>query len=297
MAPPAILIAVGGSSAVAYGLATALGAGSADYLAKTTTDRVGALSSLWFLEFFGAPILVALAIAFDGIRGVPIGPLIGLVSISVLSLVGLFCLYRAFELGRLSIVAPLTSGYPALTVVLSAIVLGERFTVPQIVGLGATLAGIVILAGRRQAKSGQGRSGWSGVASALAAFVAFGLFYFGLKFVIGPVPPVTGAAVTRLVGLAVVAALMLRQGRGLWPGRGLRTRAIAFPAIDSLSLVVFNLGVLLSGSIAILTTVSGLYGAVTLFWAIALLGERPNGIQWAGCSMIFAGVVLLALFY
>ena len=287
---------MGGSSAVGYGLATAVGAGSADYLAKTTTDRVGPLSTLWFLELFGAPVLVLLAYLVDGFRAIPLVFTSALVGSSCLSLVGLFLLYRAFQRGRLSIVAPLTSGYPALTVILSVVFLGERFLLPQFLGLVATLFGILLLAGRDRRPASLARSGRAGVGSALGAFVAFGLFYFSLKLVLGPVPPVTGAAVTRLTGLALVTPIMLRRHAPMWPERGLRARAAVFPVLDSVSLVVFNLGVVWSNSISILTTVSGLYGAVTLTWAILFLRERPSSLQWIGCALIFAGVAGLALY-
>ena len=288
-------MAVGDASAAAYGLATAGGAGSADFLAKTTADRVGALTTLWYLELFGAPVLVVLALIIDGIPAPPFWAVVGLIALSSLSLLGLYFLYRAFQFGRLSIVAPLTSGYPALTAVLSVVFLGERFVPLQVLGLVATLAGIVTLASRQKSNPTSARSSRAGVASALAAFIAFGLFYFGLKFVIGPVPPVTGAALTRLVGLAVVAPFMVKWGKRLSPPAGLRTRATLYPVLDSLSLVAFNLGVVLAGSIAVLTTISGLYGAVTLGWAIGVLGERPDGIQWMGCALIFLGVIVLTL--
>ena len=287
---------MGSGSAVGYGLATAVGAGSADYLAKTTTDRVGPLSAVWFLELFGASVLVPLALVVDRFRPIPGTLMAGLIALSSLSVLGLFLLYRAFERGRLSIVAPLTSGYPALTVLLSVVLLGERFVPLQLLGLLATLLGIVILAGRKPSTAGPARPAHAGVGSALAAFLAFGLFYFGLKLVLGPIPPVTGAAVTRLTGLAMVAPAILGRRKPAWPERGLRLRAIGFPVIDSLSLVVFNLGVVVAGSLSILTTVSGLYGAVTLAWATLFLRERPDVAQWGGCALVFVGVVCLALF-
>lgn len=282
-----------GPAAVGYGLATAGGAGTADFLAKTTTERVGALRSLWYLEIFGAPVLVALAVLFDGLRLPPVGALVGLAGLSGLSLLGLFCLYRAFERGRLSLVAPLTSGYPALTALLSVAVFGEGLGLLQAAGLAVTLGGIALLASR--GRSSSARTAPAGVIYALGAFAAFGVFYFGLKLFIGPVPPVTGAAVTRLVGVLGTAVAMRYGGRTWWPPRELRARAVAYPVLDSLSLVTFNLGVLLAGSLAILTTVSGLYGAVTLAWAIVALRERPDRWQWAACGAVFLGVVLLAL--
>lgn len=286
---------VSGPAAVGYGLATAGGAGTADFLAKTTTDRVGALRSLWYLEIFGAPVLVALAILIDGFRLLPVVPLLGLAGLSGLSLVGLFCLYRAFERGRLSLVAPLTSGYPALTALLSVTVFGERLGLVPSAGLAVTLGGIVFLASRGRSSGLRTASSHSGVLYALGAFVAFGVFYFGLKLFIGPVPPVTGAAVTRLVGVLGTAVAMRYGRRSWWPPRELRARAVVYPVLDSLSLVTFNLGVLLAGSLAILTTISGLYGAVTLAWAIVALRERPDRVQWVACGAVFLGVVLLTL--
>lgn len=286
---------MGHATAVGFGLATAGGAGTADFLAKTTTDRVGALASLWYMEAFGAPVLVLLALVADGLRAVPLPATLALVGLSSLSLAGLFCLYRAFAVGRLSVVAPLTSGYPALVVLLSVTVLGERFSLPALGGLVATLLGIVLLTRRETASAHDDRPARAGVGFALLAFVAFGLFYFGLKFVLGPVPPTTGAAIVRLVGLAIVFPVLLRTRTPWRPPRGVRARAIGFPVVDGLSLVVFNLGVVRSGSLAVLTTVSGLYGAVTLAWAVLLLGERPSGVQWVGCALVFLGIGALAL--
>jgi len=57
----------------------------------------------------------------------------------------LFYLF-ASRAGLLSLVAVLTSTYPATTVVLARVVLGERFTIPQSVGLGAAAAGITMIA-------------------------------------------------------------------------------------------------------------------------------------------------------
>ena len=295
MAPAVLGPSMGQTSAVGFGLATAAGAGTADFLAKTTTDRVGALSSVWFLEAFGAPILVVLALAIDGLPGLPVQPMIELAGLSSLSILGLFCLYRAFEFGRLSVVAPLTSGYPAMVVVLSGAYLGESFGALQILGLAATLGGIVTLSSRENPRGRSERPATAGVPYALAAFVAFGLFYFGLKFLLGPIPPTTGAAEIRLVGLALVAPVIWFRGARMTPPAGLHARALAFPALDSLSLVVFNLGVVYAGSLSVLTTVSGLYGAITLAWATVVLRERPDAVQWAACGLVFLGVILLAV--
>ena len=286
---------MGIGASVGYGLATAGGAGSADFLAKTTADRVGFLPTLWYLELFGAPVLIAVALVSDGLHPLPLGPVLGVLALAVLSVGGLMFLYRAFELGRLAVVAPLTSGYPVLTVVLSVAVLGESLSLVSGLGIAGVLIGVLLVARGTAVGARPARDPRGGVLAAAIAFVLFGLYYFGLAYVIGPVPPATGAALTRLVGLVIVGSAMVFHAGSRLPPRDLMPRAVAFPVLDSLSLVAFNVGWVTGRSLAVLVSVSGLYGAVTLAWAVAVLKDRPSPPQWAGAVLIFLGIAALSL--
>jgi drug/metabolite transporter (DMT)-like permease len=53
----------------------------------------------------------------------------------------------ATQSGRLDIAAILSSMYPASTVLLAALLLGERVTRPQLAGIGAVLAAIMLITG------------------------------------------------------------------------------------------------------------------------------------------------------
>jgi drug/metabolite transporter (DMT)-like permease len=55
-------------------------------------------------------------------------------------------LYRAFEIGKMAVVAPLSASYPALTLLLSWMS-GERLSVVRIAGIVCTLVGVVVVAG------------------------------------------------------------------------------------------------------------------------------------------------------
>jgi drug/metabolite transporter (DMT)-like permease len=286
------------ASDIGFGLATAGGYGTSDFVAKTTTDRIGFLPTLLYLELLGTPVLVALAVLFENGRPVAGGaPLVLLVVLSVVLVAGGFNLYRAFEFGKLSIVSPLASGYPALIVILSIGLLGERLSLFATVGVSLTIAGMVLLARART----DGTSGTPvkdsrlGLVSALVAFVAFGIFYFGLKLVIGPIPPVTGAAISRGVGALTVLAYLASRRTFPVPGRALWPRLVTIAVLDSSANVFYNFGIIFTQSLAVLGTLSGLFSAVTVAWAVAFLRERLTSAQWAGVAAIFAGVALISI--
>lgn len=280
---------------VGFGLTTALGYGTADYIAKRTTDRVGFVETLWYLESIGAPILVVLALVLERPGWPAMDPLLLLVGLSGINVVASFYLYRAFEFGTLSVVSPLASGYPSVIVVLAVLVLHEPLTGPDAIGIVLTLAGVVLITRVTIGEVSRAKNPRVGIVSAAIAFAGYGVFYFGLKLVVGPIPPITSAAIVRLVSLAPVALVAGLQGALRFPRPGLRTRALTIATLDSLALVAYNIGIAGSHAIAVLGTVSGLFSAVTVAWAVLLLKERLSPIQWIGAAAIFAGIAALAL--
>lgn len=280
---------------IGFGLATAFGYGTADFVAKRTADRVGFVETLWYLELLGTPLVIALALLLERVRGLPLEPLAILVGLTGFSVVATFFLYRAFEFGTLSVVSPIASAYPTLIVILAVVVLGERLTLGAAVGIGLTIAGVVLITRVTTGAASRAKNQRLGIASALVAFLGYGVFYFGLKVVVGPIPPVTSAAIVRLVSLAPVALIAAQRGALRLPRRGLVWPAITIATLDSLGLVAYNLGLVRGHSLAVLGTVSGLFSAVTVAWAVVLLKERLSTVQWMGAIAIFAGIASLAL--
>lgn len=280
---------------IGFGLATAFGYGTADFVAKRTTDKVGFVETLWYLEMIGVPILVVLALLLEHVTSLPLDPLLLLAGLAGVNVVASFFLYRAFEFGTLSVVSPVASGYPALIVVLAVLVLHEELSAVDLVGISLTLVGVVLITRVTIGEVTRAKDHRLGVISAIVAFFGYGVFYFGLKLVVGPIPPITSAAVVRLFGLLPVALVAASRGALRLPRKGVVQAAILIATLDSLALVAYNLGLVTGHSLAVLGTVSGLFSAVTVAWAVALLHERLSLLQWVGAAAIFAGIVTLAL--
>jgi drug/metabolite transporter (DMT)-like permease len=280
---------------IGFGLATALGYGTADYVGKRTADRVGFVETLWYLEMVGTPLLVVLAVLVEHVVSLPLDPLLLLVGLTAFNVTASFFLYRAFEFGTLSVVSPLASAYPSLIVVLAVVVLHEQLTLADVAGIAFTLVGVIMITRVTIGEVSRAKDHRLGIISAIVAFFGYGVFYFGLKVVVGPIPPITSAALVRLFGLAPIALIAAHRKALRLPRKGLGSAALIIGTLDSLALVAYNLGLKTVHSLAVLGTVSGLFSAVTVAWAVLLLKERLSVVQWIGAAAIFAGIVTLAL--
>src|SRR5579859_792827 len=210
---------------ILLGILTALTWGGSDFLARFATHRMGTLRAMLYMQLIGFLLLTFFLPCFGGWGHLADGSgwqpwawgcLAGCVNaISTLSL------YRAFEIGKMAVVAPLSASYPVLSVSLS-LLSGERLSAPRAVGIACTMVGVLLVAGGEKAPDANDeeavrRSG-KGISWALSSAVGFGVLFWllGLRVI-----PRVGAPQTvwmiRLTCTAIAAAVILlaRQPIGL----------------------------------------------------------------------------------
>src|SRR5579859_945018 len=136
-------------SGLALGLATAASWGSADFFARFATRSVGTPRALLGMQSWGAVFVTLLLLfardwghLFDGSGWRPWawGVLAGFINTGAM-----FALYRAFEIGKMAVVAPISASYPALTVILSMLS-GEKLSLYRAAGILAALLGVLLVA-------------------------------------------------------------------------------------------------------------------------------------------------------
>lgn len=130
-------------------VALALAAGAAFGAVFIVLDATGEGSGFWpLLGARGTSVAVLGTVAM--LRRLPVMPVAGSAWVVVgagLLDVGANAVYLlGVREGLLSLVSVLASLYPAATVLLARIVLGERLVRPQLVGLGLGLAGVALIA-------------------------------------------------------------------------------------------------------------------------------------------------------
>jgi drug/metabolite transporter (DMT)-like permease len=287
---------------ILLGLLTALTWGSADFVARFATHRIGTLRTMLYMQFVGF-LLLTISIHWlggwghlaDGSGWQPWawGFLAGcLNACSTLSL------YRSFEIGKMAVVAPLSASYPALTLLFSCLG-GEHLSPARVAGIFVTLTGVVLVAGGEHVpgenKGQPPKRNTRGIGWAAAASLGFGVLFWLLGFrVVSRVGAVQAVWIIRLTSSVLTAAVILLAAQPMrLPGGRIRWMALGMGAFDTLAFVLSNRGMLME-QVAVISVLGSLYGAVTVGFAAVFLREKISRWQWAGIVAIFAGILLIS---
>jgi drug/metabolite transporter (DMT)-like permease len=287
---------------ILLGLLTALTWGGADFIARFATHRIGALRSMLYMQLIGFVLLTSLLPALGGWGHLADGS--GWQPWAWGFLAGFFnaasclALYRAFEIGKMAVVAPLSASYPALTLVLSWMT-GDRLSAVRIAGIFCTLLGVVVVAGGEKTpdendaatvqRSGKG-IGWAAFAS-----VGFAMLFWLLGIRIIPrVGAVQSVWMIRLTSMVLTVAVILIAKQPMKLPRGeVRWMVLGMGAFDTGAFVLSNLGMKME-QVAVISVLGSLYGAVTVALAGIFLREHVSKWQWMGIVTIFVGIFLIS---
>ena len=290
---------------ILLGLATALCWGSADLFARFATRKIGTVHTMLYMQLTGFALLTLAMPALggwghladgSGWRPWAWGVLAGLLNTS-----STLALYRSFEIGKMSVVAPLSASYPALTMLLAALT-GERLTLVRFAGIALIIMGVILVARGEKVPDDANRDERTlpgmrmlGVGSALFSAVGFGVMFWllGIRVV-----PLLGSApsvwLIRLASVVMTTAvvMILRQPVAL-P----RTRAnrwiLGVGILDTSAYLLNNYGMQYE-QVSVVSVLASLYGAVTVALASIFLGERVSRAQWTGVVSIFGGIFLIS---
>lgn len=287
---------------IVFGLLTALTWGGSDFIARFATQRIGSLRTMFYMQGFGFLLLTVFLLRFhqwghlfDGSGSQPWAW--GLIA-GVANAVASFALYKAFEIGKLSVVAPLSASSPALTAILSYFT-GERLTLPRIIGIFCIVAGVMLVAGGED-KSGNddpesARRSGQGIGWALLSAFSFGILFWMLGV---RVVPRTGALAAvwliRLIGVIAGILMVLIRRVPMREALGnTRWQLLGMAVLDTSAYIFNNHGLQLE-QISVVSVLASLYGGVTVALAALFLRENISRIQWLGIAAVFLGIFLIS---
>ena len=292
---------------ILLGISAAFGWGVADFSARFATRRIGAFRTLLVMQAFGlAALSIFLWLTGGFSRSFPPGwtPWLFAIIAGLLNTLAGLALYSSFEVGLISIAGPVSSSYPALTVLL-ALASGERIHALRAAGLALTFVGMLLAAitfspDEQHAVDPRTHHAHAhlskGIALAIAAALGYGVMFWWLGFHV--VPLIGGGVSVWVIRATTFVALFLTgvpTGKALPLPRGKVWWLLFVTGLMDTSAFVANNTGLSRGHVAVVSVLASLYGAVTVLLSWLFLRERIDRTQWLGIALIFAGIVLVSL--
>ena len=284
-------------AAVLLGVFAALCWSLHDVIARSYSARVGAFRMAALVMISGG-ILLSFYVLYHGTIWTASWPAIR--SGLLLGLVygfGVGGLFKAFSLGPISLVGPVTAGYPVLAV-LWGVANGLEPSSLQWTAVAATLAGAVIVA-RSGTPDGGINAVEPGKLPTLFLFCMMAVLGYSSSIVLGQnagvaVGEFEATWISRATALLTIAPFMLGEAKPQ-PLTAKHWIAItAMGALDVAGVTAVNASGHLLGKEFAAVGISG-YGAISVVLAMIFLKEKVSYGQWAGILMIAAGVATVSV--
>lgn len=271
------------------GLAAAVMWGLHDFLVRRVSQQT-AVAPLLFVSLLAGCVALAPVSLSSGDWGRLTGKDVGLALASgFVYAFACYGIYRAFALGPVRVVAPISGAYPMLSVGWAALS-GEEIGLAQWLAVLVIVGGIALVA--RSGEVGAERVSLAAIGWAVMASTGY-----GLTFVLGQAASAAGAElatslIARGMALAAVAVLVLAGG-GFGGVRRWLGPLVLMGVLDVIALT----SVLAAGGFAhpeYAAVAAAPFGVITILLAWAFLAEPMRAVQWAGVAAVFAAIAYLA---
>jgi len=276
----------GPASVVAFGLASALAWGIADFGGGLASRRATLFGVVLVSQVAGLVVSIVLTILSSEPLPAPVDIAWSALS-GVIGAAGVLALYGGLAVGRMGVVAPVAGVLGATVPVLAGIVL-EGLPQPIVLaGIGLAIVAVVLVS---RVAGGEG-SGRSGIELGLTAGLCIGLFNVTISridesLVFGPV------SIVRMVVIVIVAGMILVGRRpGTVPARLLPAVAV-IGVLDMLGVAAF-LFAEQTGPLAVASILSSLYPVTTVLLAAIVLRERVTRHHAVGIAAAAVAILLI----
>jgi drug/metabolite transporter (DMT)-like permease len=273
-------IALGFSSAVAWGLA--------DFLGGLKSRKLQLLTVL-FVSQAAALVVLAPAAAIRG-GGLPDASIVPWAALAAVGgTVGLAAFYRGLTVGAMGVVSPISSCAAAIPVVVG-VTMGERPSALQFCGVAVAVAGVAVAS--YEPRSAERAGPATGVGLALVAALGFGFFFVCMDEAADR-DLLWALVIERIAATAILGAAVLMARPSLRLGSS-DARALVLIGLLDVSANALFAGATTIGLVSVVAVLGSLYPVTTIVLARIFLGERLRPTQRTGALGALAGVALIS---
>ncbi|KKQ34932.1 MAG: hypothetical protein US52_C0041G0003 [candidate division WS6 bacterium GW2011_GWA2_37_6] len=288
--------------ALVGGIGSMFGYGSSDYYAKTIINKIGDVLSLVYVQLIGAILLFLYFLIDPVLPDFDTWKVITFLSMGFFYSLGYFLLYRAFEIGKMSVVSPISSIYSVLAAIISFVFFAEIFDLNKIIVFVLIVLGVILTSfNLREVKGKISLSDLSkGTFEALGAACIFGVFFpIWDKLIEGDGWIVWLIFLRMHIVVTISVFYLLMQKKNLADFRvkkKLWVRLLLVSVLEVFAFYILSYSLnKVEGYTSIIVAIQSSYSIVTAVFAYILLKERLAMNQYIGVGLIVAGLVLFPL--
>lgn len=283
--------------AVLFGVFAALCWSVHDVIARSMAAHVGAFRMAALVMVAGALLLTGYIIYDGTLWSASRSAIFSGLILGVAYGFGVGGLFKAFSLGPISLVGPITAGYPVLAV-LWGVFNGLEPTLIQWLCVGATLIGAIVVA-RSGTEDGGINAVEPGKMPVLLFFAVLCVLGYSSSIVLGQQAALTVGEVeatwlSRPTALLVLIPFMLADGKHGRLSRRQWLGILVMGVLDVFGVIAVNASGHLPGREFAGIGISA-YGALSVIMAMIFLKEKVSRGQWAGLGLIVGGVAILSV--
>ena len=279
-----------------WGTVAALSLGTSDFLARFTSQRLGAVVAYTYVVLTGAALMTAMML----ITGAELrlsGPGVALAVVhGVLVAAMSLMLYAALARGPISLAVPIVAAHPVLVLLYEFAIGTSQLSAGQAVAAGVIVVGVVASSlfgfhGDGGPRQNDARTGT--LLLALGACAAYALLIVSGQAAAASIGELGAAWLGRLTSAAVLLAALAARLFSLRRPSGSGPMLLSQGLLDTAGYVA-----LLAGGLTLfpsITAVLGsMFGFLTILLARLIIKERITLAQWIAVAVSFGGIAWLA---
>ena len=276
-----------------FGLFAAFSIGVADLLAAAISRRIGIYRVLLSIHVVSVTVsTIYLPFAFD-FGGVSPGDWLELFLLSILIIVTLAALYKALQIGPVSVVSPIVAT-PLVAILLAVVVGGERLATGQVIGIVITTSGVALTSvDIRELGSGRRLVG-TGALLALATMLGAGIWIYRIGALSQKLGWFLPVYLNRVITLAMLAPIQIRGRMWKWQGLTIKLAlgVVLLGVLETVALFALARGAEI-GSISIVAATFSVYPLITIAGGLLIFKERLAPNQIVGLAIVLPGLITL----
>ena len=276
--------------ALSFGVLAALLWGTHDTILRAIGGRLDPLIMLLITLSIGACALAPLAVIAQGWALFSLTTLAFTIMSGLFYAMGVFGLYRAFAIGPVRLVAPISGTYPLFSLAFH-VMRGGNTSLNIWLGVIAVVGGVGLVA--RAEQSDEGRVQLAAIGWSLLAAVGFALTFGFSQWAAESVGDLPVILVARVVALCSVLSAAISQQKHVHGWRPLLWPLIVMGCLDAAAIAIVTAASSFPHP-EFAPVAAALFGIVTIVLAWRFLGEAITLWHGIGLSVAFSGLAILA---